>query len=119
MVDLSFGTDEYGMLTCILSDGKITATLSAANPRDAAADLLTALDRATTEGVAECYWPRASGMHRWLLRRSKGRARVDVLWTAGTLTGWESEFWGECEWAPLESAIRTQVAPYAAASAGA
>ena len=121
MVDLSFGIDEFGMLKCTLSDGAVTATLSASSTRDAAADLLAAVDRATAEGVAECFWPRASGMYRWLLRREQDHARVVVLWSAGTLTGWESLFWAACEWAPLESAIRAQVSPYSVtpASAGA
>lgn len=117
MVNVSFGTDEYGMLRCTLSDGTLAATLSAANNQDAAADLLTALDRATAEAVAECFWPRASGMYRWLLRRDRDRARIDVLWTAGTMTGWESIFWAECDWPPLESAIRAGVTPFRAKAA--
>jgi hypothetical protein len=119
MVDVSFATGEFGMLQSTLSDGKATVTLSASNNQDAAADLLAAVDRATAEGVAECFWPRASGMYRWLLRRDRNRARVVVLWSAGTLTGWESLFWAECDWEPLEDAIRSQVSPYAVTTNGA
>jgi hypothetical protein len=118
MVNASFGADEFGMLRCTLTDGKLIATIAAVNSQDAAADLLTALDRATAEGVAECFWPRAAGMYRWLLRRNQDRARVDVLWTAGTLTGWESLFWAECDWPSFEEQIRRQATPYAAAAAG-
>lgn len=112
MLDLDIRTDDFGRLMCTLSDGNVTATATASNIPDAAADLLSALDQAALNGIGECFWLRASGVFRWLLRREQGSARLVVLWSAGTLTGWEHVFAAECDWAALERMIRHQIDRY-------
>ena len=109
MIDFSLATDEFGLLRCTLSNGPEKATATASNVPDALADLLGALDNASANGVGECFWPRESGAFRWLLRREQEQARLVVLWSIGTMTGWENVFWAECDWKPLESAIRDGV----------
>src|ERR1017187_10225416 len=113
MVDLSFATGEFGLLQCTLTDGKVTATPSASTD-DATEELLGALDAAARKGVGECFWPRAAGVYRWLIRREQNAARLVVLWSTGTMTGWESVFWGECDWIPFEQLVRDRIANWRA-----
>jgi hypothetical protein len=114
MVDVSFATGEFDLLRCTVTDGKVTATLSASNTEDATEELLGALDAASCNGVGECFWPRASGVYRWLIRREQNAARLVVLWSTGTMTGWESLFWAECDWTGLEQLLRDGIANWRA-----
>jgi hypothetical protein len=116
MVDVSFATGELGLLQCTLTDGRVTATPSASNVEDAASELLGALDAAASNGVGECFWPRASGVYRWLIRREPNVTRLAVLWSAGTMTGWESLFWAECDWVPFEQLLRGRIAAWRASA---
>lgn len=106
MITLSFSASEFGQLNCSMTDGEFTASVSAVNSDDAAQDLLAALDSAATSGVGECFWPREAGTHRWLIRRENGSVRLAVLWSGGTLTGWEHVFWAEDEWSGFERRLR-------------
>ncbi len=112
MVDLDIRTDDFGRLMCTLSDGNVTATATASNIPDAAADLLSAVDQAALNGIGECFWLRTSGVFRWLLRREQDSARLVVLWSAGTVTGWEHVFGAECDWHSLQRMIRQQIDRY-------
>jgi hypothetical protein len=101
--------DEFGGLVCTLTDGQAEGTVRASNPEQAAADLLGAVDNVNAGATGECFWLRESGAYRWLIRREQDTAQVVVLWSAGTLTGWENVFWTRCEWQPLASALRTTI----------
>ena len=113
MIQFSLATDEFGQLQCTLSNGRVTAHATASKVEDALADLAGALENAGGKGVGECFWPRESGAYRWLIRKEGERGRLVVLWSIGTMTGWENVFWAEDEWAPLEQAILSGVRGYA------
>jgi hypothetical protein len=112
MIDFSLGTDEFGLLRCTLANGPEKAAATASNIPDALADLLGALDSASVRGIGECFWPRESGAFRWLLRREQEHGRLVVLWSIGTMTGWENVFSAECNWAQIESTIRDGVSRF-------
>lgn len=112
MVDIAMALDEFGGLVCTLTDGKVSGSARASNANDAAEDLLAALDEVSAIGVGECFWPRESGMYRWLIRREGSEARLVVLWSSGTMTGWENVLWTDCEWPLLEAALRDQIGLY-------
>ena len=100
----SFQADEFGRLTCNLSDGKSHAVVTASDLRQAAAGLANAISNCTRNGLAECFWYEAGGDYRWVLRRCGDAVRLAVLWSSGTLTGWEHVFWTEC---PANTLYRT------------
>jgi hypothetical protein len=113
MVRISVATDEFGGVVCTLADEKHSGTARASNAKEAMADLLGAVDNASNKGSGECFWLRESGQYRWLIRRhDQHTARMVVLWSAGTMTGWENVFWADCEWQPLEKALREGIAQY-------
>jgi hypothetical protein len=113
MIDFWLRPDDFGGVACTLVDGETTATVSANKPADAIADLLDAVERVNREGVAECFWQRSSGLFRWVLRKQdEGRARVILLWSSGTMTGWENVFWSEAEWGQAEQSLLDAVARY-------
>ncbi len=96
-MQLSFETDEYGRLTCGLSDGENQASVTAASLADAGADLVAALRQTAADGCSECYWIEGGGEYRWVFRREGEKVRVVVLWSAGTLTGWVHVFSSESD----------------------
>lgn len=95
----SFHSDQFGRLIAVLRDENAQATATASDAAAGAADLAHAIREAAASGFGECYWPESAGEYRWVLRNNDGRVRVVILWSAGTLTGWEHVFWSEC---PLE-----------------
>lgn len=105
-MQLSFGTDEFGRLTCALADGEDQATVTAANLAGAAGDLAAALRDTAADGCSECYWMEGGGEYRWVFRREGDKVRVVVLWSAGTLTGWVHIFSSECELDALTSQVQ-------------
>lgn len=109
MLSVTMEKDDFGGLACTLVDGETRGIARASNIEQAAAGLLNALDDVEADGTGECFWPRESGVYRWLIRRQQEGVQLVVLWSAGTLTGWENVFWTTCEWAPAASAIRSEV----------
>ena len=106
---LSLDTDRFGHLTCSIRQGEIAATVTASNMPDAASDLLAAVNSLTGSGHGECFWREGGGEYRWVLRQSGERLTVVILWSTGTLTGWENAFWAECDAAEFSGLVRTQV----------
>jgi hypothetical protein len=97
VVDLSFHTDDFGRVTCHLSDSDTNAVVTASDRPESVAGLSDAVDRLLTSGISECYWHEAAGEYRWVFRRAGDRVRVAVMWSTGTLCGWEHVFWTECD----------------------
>ena len=93
--------DEFGRLTCELFDDKTHAIITASNSAEAHHGLLDAIRSVRSTGNGECYWNEASGQYRWVLRKlDAGQLRIAILWSTGTVTGWEHAFWSE---APLDA----------------
>lgn len=110
VVDLSFHTDSLGRVTCNLSDADTNAVVTASDTRDAISGLSEAIDRLLTTGISECYWREAAGEYRWVFRRVDDRVRVAVLWSTGTLCGWEHAFGTECGLAGFAQQVKRALA---------
>lgn len=97
-MELSFDTDHHGHLVCRLSAGDRQTLVSAATVADAAADLLAAAEGALAPlGTAECEWWGPNGSYRWMLKRHGHTLTVAVMWSGGTLTGYQHVFREECD----------------------
>lgn len=93
---LAIQTDDFGRMICSVSHGDETAVVTAADFAKASSDLWDALDQLETSGLAECYCLESTGEYRWVFRRIGENIRVAVMWSIGTMTGWEHVFWAEC-----------------------
>jgi hypothetical protein len=100
-MDCSFHFDRFGRLISVLRDENGSATISASDPAEAIASLAGALREASLTGTAECRWKEHDGEYRWMFRAHGGRMRIVVLWSSGTLTGWEHVLWSECRVAEI------------------
>jgi hypothetical protein len=54
-----------------------------------------------------------------MFRRAGEKVRIAVLWSAGTLTGWEHVFWPECDFEAFAGQVREEVRGIRAAAASA
>ena len=109
-MEFTLANDAYGVLSCTLSDGANTATITGSSRDGASSDLAEALERLTTTGYGECYWHHAAGEYRWMFRREGEKVRIAVLWSTGTLTGWEHVFWSECDVETFARRVREEIA---------
>jgi hypothetical protein len=89
--------DSGGRVAGTIEHNGAHATVTGSDPDSAIADLRMAVESAVTGDHGECFWHEARGDTRWLFRRQDGTVRVAILWSMGTLTGWEHRFWAECE----------------------
>ncbi len=108
-MNLSLETDHFGRLICSISHGGGEAVVTASNPSAAAADLAAAIEDAVTAGCGECYWQEAGGEYRWMFRRDGDQVRLAVLWSAGTLTGWEQVLSAECDLDTFARQVRDEL----------
>jgi hypothetical protein len=88
-MDLRLETDRHGRLVAHLTDGTVENSVTAAHGEVAGLALLEAIDRARADGFGECFWQESGGMFWWMLRRDAGQLEVVVLWSSGTVTGWQ------------------------------
>ncbi len=95
--------DEFQRLVCTLEVDGRPAVVTASDAPAAARDLLAAVEDAQSSGLGECLWPEVAGEYRWMLRRHDGGLVVVVLWSSGTLTGWQHVVHTEV---PLDSFLR-------------
>ncbi len=96
-MDLTIEVDERDRLICTIEQGDSRTALTAAIAQDAVTDLAAAIDRLSETGWGECYWRESTGDYRWVFRRADDRVRLAILWSTGTMTGWEQRFWAELE----------------------
>jgi hypothetical protein len=93
---LAIETDDFGRMICSVTHGTQTAVVTAAAFAKASSDLWDALDQLETRALGERCWAESTGEYRWVFRRNGESIRVAVMWSIGTLTGWEHVFWSEC-----------------------
>lgn len=100
MFDLHISTDPRGRLVATFSEDGHDAVATASNVPEAADDLTAAVLEAETGGYGECLWLETGGEYRWMIRRDGARATLVVLWSSGTLTGWQhvARAEGDFEW---------------------
>jgi hypothetical protein len=104
-VRFSLQQERSGHLVCSLADDAQEATVTASNVPDAPLQLIAALDAARDNGYGECLWLEGAGEYRWMLRRERERLTLVVLWSSGTLTGWQHVFRTECALDPLREQV--------------
>lgn len=109
MVEVTFELDSLGRLTCLLADEAGRAVVTASNMPAAADDLLAALRSADRGEVGERFWQEGGGQYRWLLRRRQESVEVVVLWSTGTVSGWENVFWRECAFGSFARSVGEQI----------
>jgi hypothetical protein len=108
-VELCFSTDQFGRLTCDVAHGAESAVVTASDRPQAIAGLTAALDTLERNGIAECYWHEGGGEYRWVFRRENSIVRIAILWSTGTLTGWEHVFFGECDRDEFVTLVRREL----------
>ena len=102
-------TDNFGRLIGTLSDGRGEATVTSASIHPALAGLSSALDDLERTGRGECFWEEGGGEYRWVFARENDKLRMAILWSAGTLTGWENVLWWERPFPDLLNVLRTEI----------
>lgn len=117
-MQLSLASDEFRRLTCLITNGQEKGIATSSDPASATA-LLNAIDNAEASGSADCFWPEAGGEYRWAFRRDGDRMRIALMWSTGTMTGWEHVFWGECGLAEFRTLVSREVEQFGAAAADA
>jgi len=95
-MQLSLHCDPFGRVVGMIAHNGAQATVTSSDAASALAELQSAVASAVSGGMGECFWHEAAGDYRWLFRREGDTMRVVVLWSIGTLTGWEHRFWVEC-----------------------
>jgi hypothetical protein len=106
---LTLAPDGFGRMVCTAGHDGSEAVIAAADAGQAAGALSMAVEQLAEVGTAECYWPAATGAYRWVFRRVDDEVRIAILWSTGTLTGWEHVFWAECDGADFQRQAREQL----------
>jgi len=106
---ISLRVDELNRLICTVEDGAAPVVVTASDP-DAAAHLVAAIEEAAEGGVGDCFWEEGGGEYRWMLRRDRDKLRLVVLWCAGTLTGWDTVLWRECDFENFRRQVKAEAA---------
>jgi hypothetical protein len=108
-MDFTLNIDEAGRFVCTLDHQGAVATVTASNVPAAGDELEGALEDARTEGYGECFWQEQGGEYHWLFRRNDDRITVVVLWSSGTLTGWQHVFRADGKADAFEEAVRSEL----------
>ncbi len=106
---LTLAMDEFGRMVCTADHDGSEAVITAADAGRAASALSKSVETLAQSGIAECYWPAETGDYRWVFRRTGEHVRIAILWSTGTLTGWEHVFWAECDGAEFLTQAREQL----------
>ncbi len=109
-MQLTVDTDENGRLICKLAEADMEGTVTASNVPQAGNDLLDAIEDAKSTGYGECLWEEVGGEYRWMLRTHGDRLTVVVLWSIGTVTGWQHVFRAECDAGWFQETARASLA---------
>jgi hypothetical protein len=101
--------DSLGRVVGTIEHNGEHATVTGSEAGPAITDLRLAVESAVTDGLGECFWHEATGEYRWLFRREGGRMRIAILYSMGTLTGWEHRFWAECDAGDFRDSMRAAI----------
>ena len=106
---LAIAMDEFGRMICTAHQDGSEAVITAADTGGPAAALSKAVEELAKSGTSECYWRGETGDYRWVFRRVGDAVRIAILWSTGTLTGWEHVFWAECDGGDFLQQAREQL----------
>ena len=88
-MDVAFSSDAFGRIVCDICDAAESAIVTSSDAPGAALGLLAAVAEAERSGYGECLWQEGGGEYWWILRRDGVDLTCIVLWSRGTLTGWQ------------------------------
>lgn len=108
-MQVTLKSDSFGRVVGTIEHNGAQATVTGADPASAVSDLRLAVESAVTGDHGECFWHEATGEYRWLFRREGGTMRLAILWSMGTLTGWEHRFWAECDAENVRDTMRAAI----------
>jgi hypothetical protein len=77
-----------------LRDAQAETTVSGWSATQAAAALIDALDAARRDGYGDCMWLEPDGQYWWMFHSVRGELDLVVLWSSGTIPGWQHVFRG-------------------------
>ena len=107
---LSMTRDSVGRLVCAVRGDGNEAVVTAADPVTASLELLAAIQDAAESGYGDCLWQEATGDYKWMLRRHERTLTVAIMWSGGTLTGWQHVFRTETLFDAFAEQVRTSLA---------
>lgn len=110
-MDVSFSTDSYGRIVCEMSADGEHAIVTSSDGGAAAQMLLNAIEAARSEGYGECVWQEGNGEYWWILRRDGADLTCVLLWSRGTLTGWQHLLRADTPFEEFAGAIQQGLAP--------
>ena len=105
---IAIETDELDRYICTLTDGEVTATVTASNAA-AGEGLLQAIEDARSTGYGECQWDEQGGDYRWMFRRDGDHLTVAVMWCHGVITGWQHVFRADGDFEPFARDVAAQL----------
>jgi hypothetical protein len=108
-VQVTLNCDLSGRVVGAIAHNGAQAAVTSSDSGSAIEELQQAVESAVTHGHGECFWHEAVGDYRWLFRREGNTMRVVILWSSGTLTGWEHRFWAECDAQDFHGAMRAAI----------
>jgi hypothetical protein len=115
-MNVSFSTDSFGRIVCDISADGEHAIVTSSDGAAAAQMLLNALDAARDAGYGECVWQEGGGEYWWILRRDGMDLTCVLLWSHGTLTGWQHLLRSETRFEDFAEAIQRGLARLAFAA---
>ena len=116
-MDISFSLDEFGRVVCDVAAEGEQAIATSSDGAAAARGLLGALEAARDEGYGECVWHEGNGEYWWILRRDGDDLTCVLLWSRGTLTGWQHLLRADAPFEAFATSIQQGLArlPFSAA----
>lgn len=109
-MDLLIEQGEFGRLVCTLYPEGRATVVTASDAALASTQLRAALDDLRDTGYGECLWQEQTGDYRWMFRRTGAQVAVVVLWSSGTLTGWQHVLHTETDLDSFERRLRSELA---------
>ena len=109
-MDIRIDIDGPGRIIGHLREGAIETTVTSANSSAAATALMRALQQAKAEGDSQCFWHEPTGQYWWMFRLDGALLEVVVLWSSGTVTGWQHVFRAANEVDHLFNRVRDELA---------
>jgi hypothetical protein len=116
-MNVAFSTDSFGRIVCDIGDAGECAIVTSSDTVAAALGLLSALDDAEKAGYGECVWPEGGGEYWWILRRDGDGLTCVLLWSRGTLTGWQHVLRTDTPFEEFAQRIRQGLEKFALAEA--
>lgn len=108
-MELSIENATPHRLVARLRDAQAETTVSGWSPDQAVNALLAALEAARCDGYGDCMWLEPDGQYWWMFHCVRGELEVVVLWSSGTVTGWQHVFRGADQIESFSQRVRDEL----------